>query len=251
MFSANAVTRDFSRAASTYDAHGALQQQALAECARLLAPHVAKDAAVLDAGCGTGRLMEQGVNWRITGVDLAPGMCASAHARGMRVCAGDIAALPFPGAQFSGVLCSLVLQWLNAPAQALSELHRVCTGGASAALCVFEEGTLHELKAVAGKETRVSPFFTQGAIERMAQEAGWQVMQTHSRRVVEYYADARALFQRLKAIGATNKLAHRPRGLATPAWLARVDAHYRDAFGIDGVLPASWQLHFLLLQKVI
>ncbi|WP_255319114.1 class I SAM-dependent DNA methyltransferase [Pimelobacter simplex] len=76
----------------------------------LVAALPAHPAPVLDAGCGTGRMLthlaERGVA-PLTGVDLSPGMLA--HARrghpGTPLAAADLRALPHATASLRGVLC--------------------------------------------------------------------------------------------------------------------------------------------------
>ncbi|KAB2808437.1 class I SAM-dependent methyltransferase [Pimelobacter simplex] len=76
----------------------------------LVAALPAHPAPVLDAGCGTGRMLThlaaRGVG-PLTGVDLSPGMLA--HARrgqpGTPLAAADLRALPHATASLRGVLC--------------------------------------------------------------------------------------------------------------------------------------------------
>lgn len=67
-------------------------------------------ATVLDAGCGTGRMLrhlqDRDGTMRLTGVDISSGMLAHAARRGIAVDLrqSDLAALPFDDATFAGVL---------------------------------------------------------------------------------------------------------------------------------------------------
>jgi len=75
---------------------------------------VARDASLLDAGCGTGRyalpLAEHG--YRVTGVDLSPELLAVARQRpgaaAVRFVVGDLTE-PAPGSPYAAVLCRGVL----------------------------------------------------------------------------------------------------------------------------------------------
>lgn len=87
----------------------------------------------LDAGCGTGtiarRLVSQGC--AVTAVDGSPSMIEvaglatnrSARIRFLRI--DDIVKLPFSNSTFDGVVCSSVLEYVDAPSQVVSELARV------------------------------------------------------------------------------------------------------------------------------
>ncbi|NAZ84765.1 methyltransferase domain-containing protein [Kineococcus sp. T90] len=66
------------------------------------------DPAVLDAGCGTGRISRHlaGRGCSVEGVDLSPGMVEQARRAhpDLRFGVGSLTDLPFPGGRFAGVL---------------------------------------------------------------------------------------------------------------------------------------------------
>lgn len=102
-------------------------QAAIYELVEAAAP-----ASVLDAGCGEGFLAAylhaQDASLRIEGLDADPGAVAFAqehHAGAARFQTGDVFALPFPDDAFDLVICSEVLEHLQEPAAALTELKRV------------------------------------------------------------------------------------------------------------------------------
>lgn len=89
------------------------------------------DLHVLDAGCGTGRLVGplQELGLVVTGVDLSPGMlevARSVHPE-VELAEADLRRMPFEDDRFAGVVAWYSL--INCPAgdlaQALSELARV------------------------------------------------------------------------------------------------------------------------------
>jgi ubiquinone/menaquinone biosynthesis C-methylase UbiE len=107
----------------------------------MAAPHELPGQHWLDAGCGTGviarRLARQGC--RVTAVDGSARMIEVARraaaleqnsppVRFQTV--PDIAELPFADGTFDGVICSSVLEYVEAPARALAELARVTRPGA-------------------------------------------------------------------------------------------------------------------------
>ena len=89
----------------------------------------AADAAVLDAGCGTGgllrRLREAQPGWQLTGLDFSPLACDLARERTRaEIVQGSIAELPFADASFDAVVsCDVVCQVAD-PARAVREFHR-------------------------------------------------------------------------------------------------------------------------------
>lgn len=91
--------------------------------------------SVLDAGCGTGLLLEQearavGSEGRAEGVDFSDAMLD--HARGrcggleqVRLQQGSIETLPFEDAGFDAVSCTQTLLYVTDMNEALQEIHRV------------------------------------------------------------------------------------------------------------------------------
>jgi SAM-dependent methyltransferase len=92
-----------------------------------------RQAFILDAGCGTGAVLEQlGNPQKHVGIDLSPEAVALCRQRGLfNVTQGDLNALPFADASFDAVICSSVLyhRWVNDVAKALQELRRVLRPG--------------------------------------------------------------------------------------------------------------------------
>jgi ubiquinone/menaquinone biosynthesis C-methylase UbiE len=87
---------------------------------------------VLDAGCGEGYvahyLAERDRSLQVTGVDLSAGAIAYAQehfGEAATFRTGSVLALPFSDNAFDLVLCSEVLEHLEAPADAVAQLKRV------------------------------------------------------------------------------------------------------------------------------
>jgi ubiquinone/menaquinone biosynthesis C-methylase UbiE len=103
---------------------------------------------VLDVACGTGivaRLAAQrvGANGKVTGLDLNPGMLATARSLALVSGAsidwqeGSAVALPFADATFDVVLCQQGLQFFPDRMAALREMRRVLAPGGRLALSVW------------------------------------------------------------------------------------------------------------------
>src|SRR5258706_11161355 len=150
MFDNDAIKQQFSRAAPDYDAHAELQQQIREHCIALGEACWEEGAHILDAGSGTGALQEdiaaRGINWRVTGIDLALGMCAKAREKNETVVNGDAAAMPFADNCFDGVFSSLMLQWVDSPLIVFREMARVTRPGGRCILATFAQDTLGELR---------------------------------------------------------------------------------------------------------
>ena len=95
----------------------------------------AGDAAVLDAGCGTGglirRLTSRHTAWRWTGIDVEPLACELARQRveGTEIREASVMMLPFGDASFDAVVSADVLYHVDDDAAALREFFRVLRPG--------------------------------------------------------------------------------------------------------------------------
>jgi len=90
-----------------------------------------RGADVLEAGCGTGLILERiaGFAGGAWGLDLSAGMLARARARGLRVVQGSVTNVPFPDERFDVVCSFKVLAHVEPIAAALAELARVTRRG--------------------------------------------------------------------------------------------------------------------------
>jgi ubiquinone/menaquinone biosynthesis C-methylase UbiE len=92
--------------------------------------------AVLEVAIGTGRnLPHYPPDATLTGLDLSPVMLGIARARAaelgreISLHEGDAQALPFPGASFDTVVCTLGLCGVPDDGEAIAEMHRVLRPG--------------------------------------------------------------------------------------------------------------------------
>jgi ubiquinone/menaquinone biosynthesis C-methylase UbiE len=92
---------------------------------------LAREKRVLEAGCGTGLILEKvdGVASEAWGFDLSPGMVRKAHQRGLKVALGSVTDVPFADAQFDLVYSFKVLAHIPDIQKALGELARVTRPG--------------------------------------------------------------------------------------------------------------------------
>lgn len=256
MYSLRALKQDFSEAASAYDEYAQLQREVRQQCIRRARTCWEDTAHILDAGCGTGALAEDirhyRLRWRITGLDLAFGMCAFARQREGRVVNANAESIPFANASFDGVFSSLMLQWAGNPLAMLRDMGRVVRPGGQLVVATLIDGTLHELResfAATGEEPGVSQFPDKPALGHYVEQAGFRLIAGEESSIVEHYPDSMALMRSLRSIGAADKRVSRRKGLMTPYRLRQIERMYKHRFGNAQGLPASWRVYYMTIEK--
>jgi ubiquinone/menaquinone biosynthesis C-methylase UbiE len=120
-----------------------------------IAASYARDARVLEVGCGTGLILERvGQHARQAwGVDLSRGMLRHAHARGHPVLHASVTALPFADESVDVVCSFKVLAHVPDIERALAEIARVTRPGGHMILEFYNPWSLRYLaKRAAGPQ---------------------------------------------------------------------------------------------------
>ncbi len=133
---------------------------------------------VLEVGCGTGLLLERIATFsrRAEGVDLSPGMLASARERGLTVQEASATELPYADGTFD-VTCSFkVLAHIEDIRRALSEMTRVTKRGGTVVAEFYNPFSLRALAKRIGPAGKVGETTTEAAVftrfDRPSEAAG-------------------------------------------------------------------------------
>jgi malonyl-CoA O-methyltransferase len=243
----------FERASAGYESAARLQARVAAELLERLAAFAFEPRVVLDLGAGTGRLTRE-LKRRypralLIALDLAPGMLREARhhqhwwRRFERVCA-DALRLPLADASVDLVFSSLMLQWCEPLGDAIAEVRRVLRPEGFFAFSTLGPDTLNELRQAwsqADGYNHVNHFADMHDVGDALVRAGLAEPVLDVERLVVHYADVLTLMRDLKAIGAHNATAGRPRALAGRARLTRVQDAY-ERFRSAGQLPATYEV---------
>jgi len=243
----------FERASRGYEAAAGLQAQIATELLERLELFRFAPQVVLDLGSGTGRvtgeLKRRYPRACVIALDLAPGMLREARRhrrpwrRFERVC-GDALGLPLADGSVDLIFSNLMLQWCEPLAVALAEVRRVLRPGGFFALSTLGPDTLHELRsawAQADGYNHVNRFADMPEVGDALMRAGLMEPVLDVDRIELGYPDVLSLMHDLKAIGAHNVTAGRPRALAGRSRLARVQQAY-ESFRRDQRLPATYEV---------
>ena len=249
-----AVARAFDRASASYDAAAALQERVRNELLERIAELKVSPLSILDLGAGTGHasraLKRRHPKALTVAADIAPGMLMRARAqsswlRRFERVRADAYSLPFGDGSFDLVFSSLMLQWCDDLDTAFGEIARVLKPGGLLLFSTFGPGTLGELRdawaASGAAGNHVNHFFDPHALGSALMHAGLSEPVLDVDRIVMGYDDALTLMRELKAIGAHNVTAGRPRGLTGRKRLAAMTQAY-EALRRDGRLPATYEV---------
>lgn len=154
--------RRFSRLASTYDRHAAVQQEVGERLLGRLDGLGFEPQSVLDIGCATGRqlraLYERFPKTAVVGVDIEPAMLGRARRhrgrwrRRFELVAGAAESLPIADASFDLVYSSMTLQWCEDPSSTLASIRRILRPGGMLLIATTGPDTLRELREVLGSD---------------------------------------------------------------------------------------------------
>ncbi|HEY8624265.1 MAG TPA: methyltransferase domain-containing protein, partial [Casimicrobiaceae bacterium] len=157
---------------------------------------------------------------------------------------GDIASLPIKPGSIDLVWSNLTLQWVGDPQKAFAECRRVLRVGGLLSFTTFGPDTLKELRAAflaADRATHVGRFIDMHDLGDMLVHAGFADPVMDMETLTLTFDDAIGLMRDLKAIGAHNVTAGRPRGMmGRRRWQRMLGA--LEATRRDGRLPASFEV---------
>jgi malonyl-CoA O-methyltransferase len=261
-----AVRRSFERAAATYDGHDVLQREVARRLLAHLDPIRIEPRVVVDVGTGTGAslaaLSKRYPASRIAGVDLshamleraarrAPGWRRLLGARGPALVCADAERLPLASRCAQLAFSNLALQWCR-PEAVFTEIARILEPEGLWIFSTFGPDTLKELRAAFAEvdaHEHVHSFVDMHDLGDALVHAGFSDPVMEMEMITVEYETVEAVARDLKAIGATNALAGRPRGLAGRGrWRQVVDRYEKHRRG--GALPASWEVIYGHAWKV-
>lgn len=230
-----AIARDFSRAANSYEHHALLQRQITHHHTTLLAQHLCTSQTsplILDIGCGTGFFAQychtHHPSWQIIQGDLAPAMARIAARHAHMTCCMDMNLLPLRDASCTAIFSSSSIQWNNTPAVAFKEFARCLAPDGILCLSSFGLDTLKELRQCYDALALPAPlldFLSLDELRTIAQDAGFILRASTSTIAVELHPHLLGLMRHLHAIGAGYKHSSRP---LTRAQLQQMHQHYQQ-----------------------
>jgi malonyl-CoA O-methyltransferase len=258
------VRLHFSNHAEEYDRYAVVQKKVIVNLLDLLRSCGPMSGPVLEVGCGTGTLSRQIYTLipelPLTISDIAHGMTrhAARSVPGIAAVDADAQDLPFRESGFGLVLSSSVYQWMNDLPRAFAEGARVLAPGGRFAFALFGEGTLYELReshrlAVAetggGRSSHVQDFPASEEVRSALVAAGFEGVLVRSVYEVERHPGVEILLRNLKRIGAQNAAGRQPPGLGSRRVMQRMIQIYRQRYGGEGNIPATYEVIYGIGRK--
>jgi len=244
LFDARALRRHRARAAQHPDPPDFLVLEAAETLADRLDDVKRRFSFALDLGCRDGAMARvlkgRGGIECLVSADPAPEFAKLAP---LPALACEAEALPFAPQSFDLVLSNLVLHWTNDLPGALIQLRLALKPGGLLLASLFGGETLTELgqtlmeaelEMEGGAGPRVSPFADLRDLGGLLQRAGFKEPVVDGDRIEVTYPDLPALMRDLRAMGESNALIERRRGLTRRATLARAGEIYRARFPAPG-----------------
>ncbi len=257
LFDKQRVRDNFERAATYYDKAAVLQHEVAGRLLERLDYVLIEPSTIADVGSGTGYI-SQGLlsKYRkatVISIDLSVNMLRQGmkktpwyrrpFSRALPLC-GDAEQIPLADDSVDLLMSNLTIQWCNDLRQTFAEFRRVLKPGGLLMFTTFGPDTLIELRkswASVDVQGHVSPFVDMHDIGDSLLASGMAEPVMDVEHFTLTYADVAGLTRDLKAIGASNSLQQRTRGLTGKrAYRGMVQAY--ESLRQDGVLPATYEV---------
>lgn len=163
-----------------FDEH---RDEYLAELSRIREVFPPPDSRSIEVGVGSGRFAASlGID---LGVDPSLALCRMAHRRGIDVIRGRAGALPIRDGSCTSVLFVTVICFLDDPAMALREIHRILPqGGCLVTAFIERDGIIHRKylhRDGKGRFLSRARFHSQEEVRAFLSETGFEVKQVDPR----------------------------------------------------------------------
>jgi malonyl-CoA O-methyltransferase len=256
------IRRNFARRAATYDRHAGVQRLMAQGLLALAQPDLARAGRILEIGCGTGyltRLLRRlNPAAALVSLDLDQALVAEARRRvgsgnGVTWLVADGEALE--ARCFDVIIANATFQWLTRPGATLAAYHRSLNPGGVLAFSTLGPGTFTELSASLAEAARglhlpplaipAQGFLDQEEWSGILRQAGFLEVSLVQESVTATFPSVAHFLKSLQATGATNP---QPRPFS-PRLLQAMTAAYRQNFGENGHIPATYQIIWTVARK--
>ena len=203
---------------------------------------------ILDLGAGTGAAEEflraRFPDAELINLDSSEAMLAQGHGHATNVCA-DAHNLPFSDGSFDIVISNMMLPGCAIPERVFDEARRVLRHPGLFLFTTLGPDTFKQLLrawSLVDTAPHVHAFADMHNVGDALVQAGFREPVMDVEHLTITYGETNKLVADLRAIGATNILLERRRGLTTPRLWQRMTAKLDESRNSDGRLPISIEL---------
>lgn len=205
------IAKQFSRAATTYDAYANLQNQMAIRLIGMIDAN--QTGELVDLGCGTGSaigLIQQDPRFRslkLTGIDLADGMVTLARQQtNARIISGDIEQIPLEDKSVQIAFSNTAVQWCDL-AKVAQEVQRILRPGGQFVFSTFGPASLTQwreaLQQIDRDQNRVHLFPTAEEVHTTLRRSGLEHISMDSEIQHELFSNIDDMMKSVRKIGAT------------------------------------------------
>lgn len=254
------VACSFGAAAESYNQAAVVQSQVGRQLLDDLVNKNANKAVgnIVDLGAGTGRqgelLSQEFPLASLIALDLSPSMLSFSRQQNnyqTYLCA-DAEQLPLTDGSVDLIYSNFVLQWCMNLQQAFSEAKRIMPNGGTFTFSLPAAGSLIELEKswqTVDEHVHVNQFPEVSAIQSMLAKVGFSDVKIKTEDFVMEYESVTSILRALKAVGAHNINAGRPKGLMTRNKLIQLENAYGNFRLSNGALPVTYRVAQAVLIK--
>jgi malonyl-ACP O-methyltransferase BioC len=235
------LLRQFQRAAASYEAQAAVQQQAAERLLDLLEQHcVLPPTRALEIGCGTG-LLTRRLLARFSSVqelclndlvpDFASRLVIALPCPALRFLPGDIETLPLPGS-FDLIISSSVLHWTHDLDSLLAKLAAHLRPDGRLAFSVYGPENLREIRTLTGIGLRCR---SQAELEAAVRRR-FRLLHSSGQTEAMHFASPHDVLRHLRETGV-NALSREP---WSRQQLRQFCAEYRSRFSSDSGVALTY-----------
>ncbi len=263
MHAKQGIRRNFARRAATYDAHARVQRSMAEVLLNRLGGAVSQARSILEIGCGTGyltgRLRQLNPEALLVAVDLDVALIQAARRKldhnprtAWLVADGET----LVKGSFDLIISNSTFQWFTQPQETLKRYRDCLSSGGCLAFSAMGPGTFRELAASLKDAARkldrdripqiaAERFLGKSDWHRLLLEAGFREIQVKQEIRTLDFPSVREFLGSLQATGATNP---RPRPFS-PRLFQALLAAYKAGFGVNGTVPATYELIWAQARK--
>jgi malonyl-CoA O-methyltransferase len=236
------IKENFNRVADNYERYADIQSDVADELLRGLLKSRQSHKAILDIGCGTGKLTAElkrhFLGSRVFALDISQAMAKSAGNKGLSVLAADARYLPFSKEVFDLVISSAAYQWIFDLEKAFREVNKILEKDGIFTFSCFGEKTLCEVRRCFSINENLLP--AEDCILKNLKGAGFRDIQIKIDLRQKDFGSLNSILYWLKNIGG-NRI-NSPPPFLTPGKLKLANDFYQSNYRNNGSVYATFEV---------